>query len=372
MSQTIRILLACLTLFSSACLAHEASSSYLYWQDNKPTQLRLDIALGDLLANTALSADAAKKLRWQTLLNAERELADQIETDVRVLDGNTTCKSKATLTGLTDYDDTVFSVWQLEWNCPATHIDYQLFARDDALHRALVTTQREDTNQQKDTTQPENTQQLSVLSPSNPQLDLTRAAPLTAILGQFLYQGMIHMWLGLDHVLFLLTLLMLVFIPGRDQPAPNHHLKQLILVTSSFTIAHSITLVLSSLSLISVSSRVVETLIALSIVVSALKVLWPHAAIKTVAISFGFGLLHGLGFAGVLADLIAQTPSKLVALLGFNVGIEVAQLIIMIGAYPLLKLLRKHPELHSALFKSAAVLIALCGAVWAAQRSGLV
>lgn len=365
MSSAIKTLIAtaafCLSLFSGPGFAHEASSSYLYWQDSAPKQLRLDIALSDLMSNTFLRADASGKLHWQTLLEAEAQLAKVIEANVSTLQSTGRCASKAALEGLTEYDNTTFSVWQLEWDCPAHSIHYQLFSRDDALHRALVTTQRD------------NTEQLGVLSPSNPQLDLASPASLTDILWQFILQGVLHMWLGLDHVLFLLTLLMLAFSPGRgtDGEPENKPVRQLILVITSFTIAHSITLVMSSLSLIQMSSRTVETLIAVSIIVSALKVLRPYNPINTLAISFGFGLLHGLGFSGVLSELLTQTPSKLVALFGFNVGVELGQLCIVLAAFPLLLRLQKSPVLMTRVFQGSAVGVALMGTFWAADRSGI-
>lgn len=366
MSSAVKTLLAtaafCLSLFSGPGVAHEASSSYLYWQDSAPKQLRLDIALSDLLSNTFLRADASGKLHWQTLLEAEAQLAKVIEADIRVLQSTGRCASKAALEGLTEYDNTTFSVWQLEWVCPASNINYRLFANDDALHRALVTTQRE------------HAEQLSVLSPSNPHLDLLDTAPLTDILWQFIIQGVLHMWLGLDHVLFLLTLLMLAFSPGRgaDGTPENRPVRQLILVITSFTIAHSITLVMSSLSLIQMSSRTVETLIAVSIIVSALKVLRPGNPINTLAISFGFGLLHGLGFSGVLSELLTQTPSKLTALFGFNVGVELGQLCIVLATFPIMLRLQKSPNLMTTSFRTSAIAIALAGAYWAADRSGIV
>lgn len=357
-----RWLLAAIALSSSPAMAHEASSSYLYWQDSRPQQLRLDIALIDLIANTSLKADSEGKLRWQNLLDAETQLAALIETEVSILNTTDRCPAKAELTGLSQHGGISFSVWHLTWPCQADGIRYRLFASDDALHRALVTAGFGDKTQ------------LSVLSPANAQLNLRGEISRLDTLWRFIYQGMLHMWLGLDHVLFLLTLLMLVFYPRASGAAANvdsGHIRQLILVVTSFTLAHSITLVLSSLSLIQLSSTVVETLIAVSIVVGAIKVLLPRWRLNTLLISFGFGLLHGLGFAGVLADILAQTPSKLVALFGFNIGVELAQLSLVLAALPLLQRWQSKPRFMQLAFRGCSVAIALLGLVWSLQRSGV-
>lgn len=356
------VVILALTLIASPAFAHEASSSYLYWQDSEPKQLRLDIALSDLIANTELSADAQGKLRWQDLLDHEPQLAAVISKHVGAVDKDKACPTSANLVGLTEHSNSSYSVWQLSWPCTATQLSYTLFAQDDALHRALMTLQFD------------GAPELRVLSASSPQTHLDSTNSLLDTLGQFIVQGILHMWLGLDHVLFLLSLLMLVF---KAQPQAAQHepaasrIRQLVMVVTSFTLAHSVTLVLSSLSIIQLSSRIVETLIAVSIVVSAVQVLLPRQHLNTLLISFGFGLLHGLGFAGVLAELMAQTQSTLIALLGFNVGVELAQICIVLAAYPLLRGLQQAPQLNSLLNSVAATAIALVGLIWAFQRSGL-
>lgn len=360
--QTRSLVILALLLFASPLFAHEASNSYLYWQDSAPKQLRLDIALSDLIANTELRTNALSELRWQELLDQELELAAFIAAHVRPLDSGSACPTNVILVGLTEHGNSTYSVWKLSWPCIATQLRYTLFARDDALHRALMTLQLD------------GTPELRALSASSPQTHLNSTNSPLDTLAQFIVQGLLHMWLGLDHVLFLLSLLMLVFKTRprseHDEPSANR-IRQLIMVVTSFTLAHSVTLILSSLSIIQLSSRIVETLIAVSIAVGAVQVLLPRQYLNTLLISFGFGLLHGLGFAGVLAELTAQTQSTLIALLGFNVGVELAQICIVLSAYPLLRQLQQVPKLNSLLYVAASSAIALIGLIWAFQRSGL-
>ena len=352
-----RILLLLLAgLVSGLAASHEASSSHLYWQHSQAERLRLDIALDDLVTHFALASD---KLSWRDLVDAEPALAAKIEARLDVRQAEQSCQPRAQLTGLSDYSDGRYSVWQLSWRCPdpaaAMTLDYRLFFARDALHRALV-----------ELGQPERTQ-LTLLSPTDRELVLNRDASRAEVGARFLLQGMLHMWLGLDHVLFLLCLLMLVFV----EPAAGRRLSRLVWIVTSFTAAHSLTLILSSLKLVSLPSALVETLIALSIVFSAAKVIFPRLRINTLLLSFGFGLLHGLGFAGMLAQLLTGTDGKLLALFTFNIGVELAQLSLVLLAYPLLRALAGWPKAQTRLFSGLSAAIIAIGVFWALERSGL-
>lgn len=343
-------------LASGLAASHEASSSHLYWQHSQAESLRLDIALDDLVTHFALATDA---LAWRDLVDAEQTLAAKIEARLDIRQAGQSCEPRAHLAGLSDYSDGRYSVWQLVWRCPdpaaAMTVDYQLFFARDALHRVLV-----------ELGHPERTQ-LTLLSPTDRELVLNRDASRADVGARFLLQGMLHMWLGLDHVLFLLCLLMLAFI----EPAAERRLSRLVWIVTSFTAAHSLTLILSSLGVITLSSALVETLIALSIVFSATKVIFPRLRINTLLLSFGFGLLHGMGFAGMLAELLTGTDGKLLALFSFNIGVELAQLSLVLLAYPLLRALAKWPTAQTRLFTGMSAAIIVIGVFWAVERSGL-
>jgi hydrogenase/urease accessory protein HupE len=146
----------------------------------------------------------------------------------------------------------------------------------------------------------------------------------------FVWQGVLHILGGLDHVLFVVTLVIAVRTRG-----------ELILIVSSFTVAHSISLVLGTFDLLTASPRLVEPLIALSIVYVAVEnIVRRVPAARRPAVTFGFGLVHGLGFSSALREL-GLPPRQLVApLLGFNVGVELGQLAIVLPLLPLIVWLR--------------------------------
>lgn len=161
------------------------------------------------------------------------------------------------------------------------------------------------------------------------RLDLASVAPAIPI---YFSIGLTHLLLGYDHILFVLMLLYLV-----------RRRVMIVWVVTSFTVAHSITLALSAYDLFSLSQSAVEAVIAASIVLLAYENLQGRLGLShrfPVFISFGFGLLHGLGFAGALREIGLPDQSQIAALLFFNLGIEVGQLaivLVVLGISALLK-----------------------------------
>jgi len=160
-------------------------------------------------------------------------------------------------------------------------------------------------------------------------LDLSSELPTLPI---YLSVGLKHLLLGFDHILFVLMLMYLVRKPMA-----------IALVISSFTIAHSITLALSALNLVSLSQPPVEAVIAGSIVLLAYEILQNRATLSNrfpVLIAFAFGLIHGLGFAGALQEIGLPEQNQFWALALFNIGIELGQLIIVVVVLIMLRLTR--------------------------------
>jgi hypothetical protein len=184
------------------------------------------------------------------------------------------------------------------------------------------------------------------------------AAPGTA--ARYLVLGFEHILpLGVDHVLFVLGLFLL-----------SARLRPLMLQVTAFTVAHSVTLALSILGWVSLPSRIVETLIALSIAYVAIENLFT-TELKPwrPALVFGFGLLHGLGFAGVLRELGLPTGELASALVAFNVGVELGQLAVVALAMLLAGWARNRPWYRERVTVPASVVIAAVGLWWAIERS---
>ena len=137
----------------------------------------------------------------------------------------------------------------------------------------------------------------------------------------------------------------------------------------SFTVAHSITLSLAALGMVSLPSRLVESVIAASVVFAAAGNLRPGLPRSRWPMAFGFGLIHGFGFASVLADLGLPEGALVIALVGFNVGVELGQIAIVGALLPLGYLLGKTRFPRRGVLVGGSVLIGLVALVWFAERA---
>jgi hypothetical protein len=165
--------------------------------------------------------------------------------------------------------------------------------------------------------------------------------------------------LGFDHILFVLSLFLL-----------SPKLKPIILQSTAFTVAHSVTLCLAAYHVINPPSRIIEPLIALSILYVALEnVFSPRLKPSRIGIVFLFGLVHGLGFAGALAEMGLPKNSYFTSLIMFNVGVELGQLTVILLAYFLLaKWFAHKPYYRSRVVIPLSILIAAIAAFWTVQR----
>ena len=175
----------------------------------------------------------------------------------------------------------------------------------------------------------------------------------------FLRQGFVHVVpLGLDHILFVFGLFLL-----------SRKWKPLILQVSAFTLAHTLTLGLATLGIISVSPQIVEPIIAASIAVIALEnIFFPGYKPYRLVIVFIFGLIHGLGFAGALSGFNLEPTSLLIGLFGFNLGVEFGQLALLIAAYWLTAQIKNQSIYRQWIVIPGSLTIALFGIYWTIER----
>ena len=175
----------------------------------------------------------------------------------------------------------------------------------------------------------------------------------------FLRQGFVHVVpLGLDHILFVFGLFLL-----------SRKWKPLILQVSAFTVAHTLTLGLATLGIISVSPQIVEPIIAASIAVIALEnIFFPGYKPYRLVIVFIFGLIHGLGFAGALSGFNLEPTSLLIGLFGFNLGVEFGQLALLIAAYCLTAQIKNQSNYRQWIVIPGSLTIALFGLYWTIER----
>jgi hypothetical protein len=191
---------------------------------------------------------------------------------------------------------------------------------------------------------------------------------------EYLNAGIWHIWSGIDHLLFLLSLLLpavLVRTADRWEPVPRARpaFIGILKIVTAFTLAHSITLTLAALNIVRLPSRLTESVIAASIIVAAVNNIFPVVTESRARIAFAFGLLHGFGFASVLADMGLPDGARLVSLLAFNLGIEAGQLAVVLAIMPCAYGWRHTAFYRRAILPWGSATIATLATVWLVQRS---
>jgi hydrogenase/urease accessory protein HupE len=184
----------------------------------------------------------------------------------------------------------------------------------------------------------------------------SKAVALWSEIFGFLKLGIKHILTGYDHILFLVALLVI----GLST-------REAIKIITSFTVAHSITLLLAAMQLITLNSKFVESVIALSICYVALENLWAKQVNYRWLITFCFGLIHGFGFAGALQEYITGKSDLVLSVVSFNIGVEAGQLMIFLILLPILYLIRK--KLSSRrITVIASISIFILGFIWLVER----
>ena len=198
----------------------------------------------------------------------------------------------------------------------------------------------------------------SALTPQHPTAVLGENT--TAVVRRFIEMGIAHILSGPDHILFVIGLIL-----------AGGNFRRLLAIVSAFTLAHSITLSLTALGVASLSPRIVEPMIAFSILVVGIENLLsakPRFRLR-MGMAFGFGFFHGFGFAGALTEAGLPRQATAWSLGAFNIGVEIGQGLIVALAAPALAWLERHtPHLRVRVVRYAALAIALAGAIWFVER----
>ncbi|MRX11863.1 HupE/UreJ family protein [Pseudoduganella sp. FT25W] len=356
------LLAACFVL--PAAWAHKSSDAYLMIDTTRqPLQLRWDIALRDLDAALDLDRDGDGQLSWGEIQAQTPRMVDYATARL-ALDG---CPLQLDHTSLERRNDGVYLALFLHGACaPETlpPIRYTLFADIDPTHRGLASILRSG--------QPPLLRMLDPGAPAPPPA----AAPITSAGWAFLREGVHHILSGYDHLLFLLCLILpsvMARHARRYRPLP--HMTTALLpvagIVSAFTLAHSITLGLGAAGVLAPPPALVEAAIAATIVLAALDNLVPIFPVPRAGVAFLFGLIHGFGFAGALAELHLPTLQYIKALVEFNLGLELGQLLIVALAMLLLFCLRRSAGYVPVLLRGGSAGAMLIGSGWLAERLGL-
>jgi hypothetical protein len=356
-----------------AAWAHKPSDSYLTMrgaQDSDAIAVRWDIALRDLDYVLELDRDGNGALTWGEVRTRAADITRYATGHLELKAGEKPCLwETAGPLQLDKHSDGTYAVLSLTAKCEniqqGLKTRYSLLFDVDPSHRGLV---------QWIAPGSLASQPLVFSTDSAEQAMQLQAPSAWKTLKQYVVEGIWHIWLGYDHILFLLSLLLpavLVRMQRHWEPAPSlrRSLVEVLKVVTAFTLAHSITLSLAVLGFVSLPSRFVESTIAASIIVAALNNIRGSIEKKRWVMAFAFGLIHGFGFASALADLGLPQGALALALVGFNLGVEIGQMAIVAVFVPIAFALRGTGFYRRVLLPVGSILIAIIAAYWFAQRA---
>jgi hypothetical protein len=359
---------ALLALAASGAFAHKPSDSYLAVRvEGAEVSGQWDIALRDLDFAVGLDDNGDGDITWGELKAHHTDIAAYALARLKLRSGGADCPVRATEFLVDDHSDGAYSVMRFEGVCPteveAIEIGYSLFADLDPQHKGLLRLEHGSGTR------------TGIFSPER-ATQVFELGKISALAQFFDYarEGIWHIWIGYDHILFLLSLLLpavLVFGSGRWQAVERFApaFWDVFKIVTSFTVAHSITLSLAALGVVSLPSRLVESAIATSVVLAALNNVIPLVHERRWMVAFFFGLVHGFGFASVLRDLGLPQNALLIALVGFNLGVEAGQLAIVSAFLPVAYALRATWLYRCLVFIGGSLAIVAVAGIWLVERA---
>jgi HupE / UreJ protein len=367
------LLTVLVAFFANPATAHKPSDSYLHLSLRQgATQLegQWDIALRDLDFALDLDRDRDGTLTWGEVRRARTEITEyalnRLNVEVLGSGDRAACALTAKDLLIDQHVDGYYAVIRFGAEC-GIHperliVHYKLLFDVDATHRGLLNVSGGGSDQAE------------VLSTDAPVASFSIGSP-----GRwhqfhgFVIEGIWHILKGYDHILFLLTLLFpAVLRYGNTGWLPRPGLREsgldVLQIVTAFTIAHSLTLTLATLGFVHLPTRWVESAIAVTVLLGALNNLRPVVTSRRWAVAFAFGLIHGFGFASVLADLGIHGSNLVLALVGFNGGVEIGQLLIVSAVLPV-AFVGRHSVLYRRAFMPAgAAAISVLAGYWLVVR----
>ena len=369
----------------TAAQAHKPSDSYLTLSSLTPATATSgkvitaawDIALRDADYVLQLDRDGNGELTWGETRQRQADIT-QLATSALLIsaDGQACPWTAVAPMALSKHSDGTYAVLSLAAQCPQgitnpknISVTYSLFSDVDPTHRGLVQWLGNGS-----TGDAPSSQALVFSNDSTSQALALAPGGWWQTFSQYVAEGTWHIWIGYDHILFLLALLLpavLIRRANQWEPVPTLRgaLIETLKVVTAFTLAHSITLSLAALQVISLPSRWVESVIAASVVLAALNNLRGTVEKRRWVMAFVFGLIHGFGFASVLADLGLPPGALVLALVGFNVGVELGQLAIVAAFLPLAFWLRSTRFYRVGVLTGGSILVAILASWWFLQRA---
>jgi len=362
--------------WAPAAVAHSSSNSYLALSaPDGQLSLRADIHLRDVDLIFDLDHDRDGQVTWGETQARSAELKTWLGQGIALSALGQGCTLGDADLQASQHADGMYlsALWTpvclglTDVAHASLALRYGLIFAQDNLHRGLLKVDL-----------PGN-QSSALLSPERPEAQVSVAdSRAWRVFGRYAIEGVWHIWIGIDHIVFLLSLLVLAPLQSSRQRVVHWQAAKqarpvvldVLAVVTAFTVAHSITLGLTITGWLTPPADLVEPAIALSVVLAALNNLLGFSALQRWRLALVFGLVHGFGFASVLLDLGLPTSSLLAALGGFNIGVELGQLAIVGVFLPLAWALRRTRFYRWGVVTGGSVAIVVLGVFWTLQRIG--
>lgn len=357
--------------WSGLAVAHKASTSYLHVEvRGAALELRWDIALRDLDYAIGLDANGDAALSWGEVRLAQARIADYALEHLEATADGAACPLTAGGLQIVEHSDGAYAVLALHGNCARPvhelSLDYRLFFDLDALHRGLLDLKFADSG---------GAAVGGLFAPDAHRLDYTASGGgFWRVFREYFRAGLIHVWSGLDHLLFLAGL----FLPavlrrshGQWLPVPRLGIavRDTAFIVTAFTIAHACTLSLAATGAFTLPSRWVESGVALTVLFAGFNNLVPMVFRELYWLSGVFGLIHGAAIASALIDLGLPPGGRVSALLAFNLGVEVAQLSLLALVIPPTYVFRYSPAYRRFVLLPGSAFVAAVGLAWFLERA---
>ncbi|MGH8162729.1 MAG: HupE/UreJ family protein [Rhodanobacteraceae bacterium] len=407
------LLVGLLLLVSLPAFAHKESDAYLTLRTDPANAHALhgqwDIALRDLDFAIGIDSNHDGAITWGEVQAHRVAIENYALARLAIKGDGLTCEAQPTAQKIDEHTDGAYDVILFDSICDKEipsrlTIVYRLFQDVDPYHRGIITIHNRGVTVG------------AVLGPENPSTSLdVRKADRWEQFTSFVVDGIWHIWTGIDHLLFILSLLLPAVLirrridkgsdngPGsygggdwngaQTQIAgfsgggaiaafrPNARYEwvavsnwwpafiDVVKIVSAFTLSHSVTLTRAVLGIVDLPSRLVESGIAISVIVAAGNNLYPIVRQRVWLIAFAFGFVHGLGFASALSGLQLPPLAMAASLGGFNVGVEIGQETIVLLVMPVAFLMRRTVFYQKYVLRWGSAIIIAMAAGWLIQRA---
>ena len=361
----IAFFLICVASYANA---HQMSTGYLNLDttDKLANKGQIQLRWFDLDNTIGLDANTDGQLLWAEVLQRQSAIINFLKQHLIFTAKKQTCELNFTpQLQMTEHFNEGYLAADFIWACPNDSsqltVNYSGIFQQDSDHKLLINAEG---NASFTSGVIENAYDSFLI-------DFTQSSAWQTFT-LYVYQGVLHIFMGFDHILFLIALLLTCALSRENQrwvARINNKsvFKNAAWIVTAFTLAHSLTLTATAMDLITPSSRWVELGIAVSVLLTALNNIWP-LILRLGWITFAFGLLHGMGFAGVLGELGLAKDQQLLSVLSFNVGVELGQLVILSAVLPFLILASKRNWYQQYGVKVGSGMIALIALSWSLQR----